>query len=61
MTLQDVLNKMKVYDIVEIHYKGTTSVGNVLDAFNDPYIKKILTNEIERISAVVGYVVIEVK
>lgn len=60
MTLQDVLSKMKVYDIVEIHYKGTTSVGNVLDAFNDPY-KKILTNEIERISAVVGYVVIEVK
>lgn len=61
MTLQDVLNKMKVYDIVEIHYKGTISVGNVLDALDDPHIKKLLTNEIERISAVVGYVVIEVK
>lgn len=61
MTLQDVLNKIKVYDNVEIHYKGKTSVGSVIDALDDPYIKKILTNEIERISAVVGYVVIEVK
>lgn len=61
MTLQDVLSKMKVYDIVEIHYKGTTSVGSVIDALYEPHIEKILTNEIERISAVVGCVVIEVK